>query len=147
MSWVWLDGVDQFEKEKRVKAWKRWDHSFPQTYLVEFIAQAGAILLGAESEFREDVVFTKVEKVEFLGRPRNGERLEIEVEADGLRREGGWFSGWISQRGEKIFEGRVLLMNVGKLLPDRGGPITFPEQLIRSLAAAKKPVPEVGTHV
>lgn len=129
MSWVWLDGVDGFEKGKWVKAWKRWEAEFPQTYLIEMLAQAGAILLGLENDFRSDVVVTKVEGVEFLKPPEPGERLEIYVEADGLRKEGGWFRGEIEGRAA----GRVLLMNVGRLRPDGQGPITFPEPLIAAL--------------
>lgn len=132
-QWVWIDGVEAFEKARSVRAWKQWEALFPTTYLVELIAQAGAILLGAESDFEEDVVFTKIEGVEFLGQPQAQKRLEIEVEAESLRREGGWFRGRIFQEGHKILEGRVLLMNVGRLRPDGLGPITFPQQLIEAL--------------
>lgn len=127
-AWVWLDGVESFEKGKWVRASKTWVASFPSVYLIEMIAQAGAILLGAENEFREDIVFTKIEHMEFSRPPREG-LLQVEVEAASLRREGGWFAGKISQDGEKIIQGRVLLMNVGRLRPDGKGPITFPVHL------------------
>ena len=133
MGWIWLDGVETFEKGERVSAWKEWEDSFPLAYLVEMTAQAGAILLGAESDFQNDIVFTKIENVEFLGLPRGGERLAIEVEPESLRMEGGWFRGRIFQDGKKILEGRMLLMNVGRLRPDGQGPITFPRQLIETL--------------
>ena len=100
MKWVWLDGVQEFEKAKRVKAWKKWETSFPLAYLVEMIAQAGAILLGAESQFESDVVFTKIEGVEFFGQPQAGKRLDIEAQTESLRAEGGWFRGRIFQEGE-----------------------------------------------
>ena len=132
-EWVWLDGVTDFEKATRVRAWKLWQPLFPSAYLIEMMAQAGAILLGAENHFESDVIFTKIEGVEFLGQPEPGNRLEIEVEPEGLRAEGGWFRGRIFQAGEKIVEGRVLLMNVGRLRPDREGPITFPDRLIAAL--------------
>lgn len=134
MSWIWLDGVESFEKARSVRAWKDWSAEFPSSYLIELIAQAGAILLGAESQFKDDVVFTKIEGVEFLGRPEGGKRLEIEVEPEGLRAEGGWFRGQVSQKGSKVLEGRVLLMNVGRLRPDGKGPITFPKELIEGLS-------------
>jgi hypothetical protein len=133
MGWIWLDGVEVFEKATRVKAWKKWEASFPVAYLVEMIAQAGAILLGAESRFEDDVVFTKIEGAQFFGRPQAGRRLEIEVQAENLRVEGGRFLGRIFQEGEKILEGRVLLMNIGRLRPDGKGPVTFPEPLIEAL--------------
>ena len=133
MSWIWLDGVASFERAKSVKAWKEWEPSFPLAYLVEFIAQAGAILLGAESDFQEDIVFTKVEKAEFSAHPKPDRRVDIEVEADGLRREGGWFAGRVTQDGTKLMEGRVLLMNVGRLKPGSPGPITFPRDLVEAL--------------
>jgi len=133
MAWVWLDGVEAFERAKSVRAWKRWDVSFPMAYLVELIAQAGGLLLGAESGFEEDIVFTKIEKVEFTERPEDGKRLDIEVEPENIRREGGWFLGRVFQDGNKIAEGRVLLMNVGRLRPDGEGPITFPKPLIEAL--------------
>ena len=132
-GWIWLDGIDDFVKGKSVRAWKEWRAPFPGSYLVEFIAQAGAILLGAESDFTEDVIFTKVEGVQFLSRPQTGKRLDIEVEPGSLRREGGWFLGRIFQEGNKIVEGRVLLMNVGRLRPDGNGPITFPQELVEGL--------------
>ena len=99
------------------------------------IAQASAVLLGAESDYQEDIVFTKIEKVEFTSLPHGGERLEIEVEPDGLRREGGWFQGRVFQGGNQIGEGRVLLMNVGRLRPDGEGPITFPAKLLEAIEA------------
>ena len=133
MSWIWLDGVEAFEKAKSVRAWKKWDASFPLAYLVEMIAQAGAILLGAESDFKNDIVFTKIEGVQFLGRPAAEKRLAIEVEPESLRTEGGWFLGRVFQEGQKLLEGRVLLMNSGRLRPDGQGPITFPQQLIEAL--------------
>lgn len=133
MSWIWLDGVEAFEKAKSVRAWKKWEASFPLSYLVEMIAQAGAILLGAEGGFESDIVFTKIEGVQFLGQPEAGKRLAIEVEPESLRREGGWFLGRVFQEGEKMLEGRVLLMNIGRLRPDGQGPITFPQQLIEAL--------------
>ena len=100
------------------------------------MAQAGAILLGAENGFTEDVVFTKIEAVEFLAAPVAGENLEIFVEADALRREAGWFRGEIFQKGERVVRGRVLLMNVGRLRQDGVGPITFPEPLTEGLKVA-----------
>ena len=133
MGWIWLDGVEAFVKGKSVKAWKRWQSSFPSAYLIEMMAQAGAILLGAESNFQDDIVFTKIEKTEFLDQPKAGQRLEIEVHSDGLRREGGWFRGQVSHEGKRLLEGRVLLMNIGRLRPDGKGPITFPETLIEGL--------------
>ena len=133
MSWIWLDGVKSFEKAKSVRAWKDWQNSFPRTYLIEMIAQAGAVLLGAESNFEDDIVFTKIEGVEFLGEPQAGGRLEIEVEPENLRREGGWFLGRIFQGENKILGGRVLLMNIGRLRPDGMGPITFPHELVSAL--------------
>ncbi len=133
MSWVWLDGVTSFERAKRIRAWKNWEAGFPTAYLIEMMAQAGAILLGAESDYQEDIVFTKIEKVDFTSLPRDGGRLEIEVEADGLRREGGWFQGRVFQEGSPIGEGRVMLMNIGRLRPDGLGPITFPKQLLEAI--------------
>ncbi len=133
MGWVWLDGIDDFVKARSLRAWKEWKAPFPGSYLVELMAQAGAILLGAESRFEEDVVFTKIEGVQFLGRPEADKHLEIQVETESLRREGGWFLGRIFQEGNKIVEGRVLLMNVGRLRPDGAGPITFPQELVRGL--------------
>ena len=133
MSWIWLDGVEAFEKGKRVRAWKKWEAQFPASYLIEFIAQAGGVLLGGESDFENDIVFIKIEKVEFFAQPEAGERVEIEVVPEGIRSEGGWFVGKIFQDGRKILEGKVLLMNVGRLKPETAGPITFPRQLIESL--------------
>jgi hypothetical protein len=133
MAWIWLDGVDAFEAEKEVRAWKKWDQTFPLMYLVELVAQAGAVLLGAKSDFQDDIVFTKIEKVEFLGRPKAGERVEVVVQPEGLRREGGWFLGRVFQDDVKLLEGRVLLMNIGRLRADGQGPITFPEQLMEAL--------------
>ena len=129
--------MKSFEKAKSVKAWKDWQIYFPRPYLIEMIAQAGAVLLGAESNFEDDIVFTKIEGVEFLGEPEPGKRLEIEVEPENLRREGGWFLGQIFQGEKKILQGRVLLMNVGRLRPDGIGPVTFPLTLIEALKVAQ----------
>ena len=132
MSWIWLDGVNHFEKGKSVQAFKFWKNDYPLPFLIEMVAQASGLLVGAESNFEEDIVFTKIEGMEFLKQPKQG-KLEIAVESDGIRREGGWFSGQIFQDGSKIMHGRVLLMNVGRLRPDGKGPITFPQQLMSGL--------------
>lgn len=138
MSWIWLDEVRSFERARHVQAVKRWQSFFPKVYLVEMMAQAGAILLGAESDFQNDVLFSKIEKMEFLETPEPDEEIEIHVKVDALRPEAGWFHGEIEQNRKKIARGRVLLVNVGRLLPGRREPITFPSFLLEKIRNAEK---------
>ena len=125
MRWLLLDQVVVIEKKKRACSRSRVPETgfSPELAMIEMMAQTGALLLGAESDFKEDLVFAKIEKAEFSGGLRAGDSLEIEAASDNLRPEGAWFEGIIRHRGRSAASARFLLMNVGHLAG--GGPVTF----------------------
>lgn len=139
MRWLLLDNIQEIECGRMAKARSRLrDFGFsPELSMIEMMAQVGALLLGAASDFREDVVFAKIERARFfpftLSSPLRGEGkgegqempLTIEATSDQLKPEGAWFEGSIWAKGGSIAQARFLLMNAGHLLPDSKVPLTF----------------------
>ena len=127
MRWVLLDEVVVIQK--KVKALTRshvpQTEFSPEILMIEMMAQTGALLLGAENDFQEDLVFAKIENAAFENHFRSGESVQIEAWSDELRPEGAWMEGRIEKDGVKIAQSRFLLMNMKHLLPTHQEPITF----------------------
>lgn len=105
---------------------------------MEMMAQTAGLLLGAESHFRDDVVFTKIDSARFGQIPGFGSGIEIEASPDGFRPEGGWFRGTVYSEGRPIAESRFLLMNVGRLLPEREVSVTFHKKFMQHYSIRDK---------
>jgi len=99
--------------------------------MVEMMAQTGALLLGAESDFQDDLVFTKIGEAIFDHGFQAGEALEIEATSENLKPEGAWFEGSIQGSKGRRARGSFLLMNVGKLVANHIKPVTFHEAFMK----------------
>lgn len=127
MRWLWLDEVVSVEKGKiaRTKSRVPKTEVTPEFLMIEMMAQTGGLLVGAESDFQNDLIFAKIESAEFSGSYEPGDAIEITATSENLRPEGAWIDGQIAKNRETIASGKLLLMNVGNLQPGQSGSLTF----------------------
>ena len=110
----------------------------PELLMLEMMAQTGALLLGAERDFQEDVIFAKIDGVSFYETPVPGEMICVESDSDQLRSEGAWFQSRIRKASSTIAESRFLLMNVGHLVPGFQRSITFHDAFMNHFSIRNK---------
>ncbi len=110
----------------------------PQLLMVEMMAQTGGLLLGAETNFEQDVVFTKIEEADFDEDLKAGESIEIEATSENLRPEGAWLDGEIRGARGKIAHARFLLMNVGRLVREVTKSVTFHDEFMNHFRVRDK---------
>jgi 3-hydroxymyristoyl/3-hydroxydecanoyl-(acyl carrier protein) dehydratase len=128
MRWLVLDEIVSIEPGKQARAMGRvpaGNPASPECLMIEMMAQTGALLLGAETGFHRDVVFTKIEDAVFEGTAGPGDRLEITAVPEDLRPEAVRISAAVSRAGAPVARSRFLLMSVGRLAEDRAEPLTF----------------------
>ncbi|OQA56126.1 MAG: (3R)-hydroxymyristoyl-ACP dehydratase [Candidatus Omnitrophica bacterium ADurb.Bin277] len=132
MRWLLLDRICSIHRGKKAVTESRVP-SAPysrEVLFIEMMAQTGGLLVGAESDYKNDVVFAKIEHATFSEVPVSGTPITIEACADGLAPEGGWIEGVITSAGGIVARSKFLLMSVGRLLPDRAGSVTFHENFM-----------------
>lgn len=128
MRWVFLDKILELKKGRLARTLSRMPAAggpSPQALLIEMMAQTAGLLAGAETSFEKDVIFAKIEKVFFENLPPEKEEIVIEALPDQAGENGGWFEASVSRGGEPFAKGRLLLMNAGRLVPEREGSVTF----------------------
>ncbi|HXV27847.1 MAG TPA: hypothetical protein VD913_02670 [bacterium] len=127
MRWLVLDEVLAIERKVRASARSHVPSSpfSPEILIIEMMAQTGALLLGAESDFKEDLVFAKIEKAAFATHFEKNQTLFIEAHSEALRTEGAWIEGSVNHEDSEIGRARFLLMNIGHLIPGKEEPVTF----------------------
>jgi len=121
MRWFWIDRFTEFERGQRATAVKvvslgedaLEDHLpgfpvFPWSLVVEGMAQAGGLLVGEMSGFRERVVLAKVGKAAFHGPAIPGDTITYRVQLDDIRPDGALVSG-TTQIGDRL-QGEFELM-------------------------------------
>ena len=140
MRWLLLDEVLSIKKNSKVCALARVPAQTvsAEPLLMEMMAQTGGLLLGAESDFQEDIIFAKIETADFFD-PYPGEELRIEASSGGLRPEGSWIDAVIETRdGKKVAQSRFLLVGVGRLDPAVQRPIVFHEAFMKHFRIREK---------
>ncbi|MBI3316403.1 MAG: hypothetical protein HYZ85_00160 [Candidatus Omnitrophica bacterium] len=127
MRWLLLDEVVEIIKGKKARARSHLSNSAfsPEVLMIEMMAQTAGLLFGAESNFREDLIFAKIESMEFKPPFPYGDELSIYAESSEIRPEGGWLNTSIYCQNDCLGQGRILLMNVGRLLSGHPEPLTF----------------------
>lgn len=108
--------------------------------MVEMMAQTAGILLGALSDYRDDIIFTKMEFAEFFENCPSGQLIHIEATSECLRAEGGWFNVMIKdpENQTKIAISKLLLMNAGRLNPEINASTTFHPSFMRYFQVREK---------
>ena len=129
MRWLVLDEVLAIEKKKVARTRSHIPEAPPSSecLIMEMMAQTGGLLLGAETDFKEDVIFAKIERARFYPGFSPGEKIEIGATSENLRSEGAWFESIVEAQNGKVAESRFLLMNVGSLVPTLHRSVTFHE--------------------
>ncbi len=127
MRWLVLDEVLSIERPKRAVSRSRVPQEvFSAEFLmIEMMAQTGALLVGAEKDFSEDLIFAKIESAVFEPGLTPGEPIEIEAFSDQIGPDGGWLEAEIKNERGRLAKSRLLLMNVGHLVPGKKNSITF----------------------
>lgn len=114
MRWFWIDRFLEFERAKRAVAIKNISLAedyltdylpgypvFPQSLVVEGLAQTGGLLAGEYNGFRERVVLAKVAKAQFHTLARPGDTLTYEAIIEDIKSDGAICRG-ISRKGDQI---------------------------------------------
>ena len=139
MRWRLLDEIIEINKSKSActKATLPASDFSPEILLIEMMAQTAGLLIGAETDFKEDVVFAKIQNASFFKQNPEG-TLIIKAFCDEPRPDGAWVDTEVYEGGLKIAEGALLLMNVGHILPDHTEPIAFHEEFMKYFQVRSK---------
>jgi 3-hydroxyacyl-[acyl-carrier-protein] dehydratase len=127
MRYVLVDRFLELEKGKRARAVKcvtngerfvRRLASYPRTLVLEALLQTGGVLARAGAGFTRTSVLGKVERAEFPGDARAGDRIELEVNVVLSRPEGTLCEGVASVDGRAVARAEFLIVFV----PDEAVP-------------------------
>ena len=140
MRWLLLDKILSIQKGKKAVTESRVPKApySSEVLFVEMMAQTGGLLVGAESDYQKDVVFAKIESAVFTQIPNPGTSIKIEATCDGLAAEGGWIEGVITSAEGVIAKAKLLLMSVGRLIPEKPTPITFHDNFMNHFKVREK---------
>ncbi|MBI3313219.1 MAG: hypothetical protein HYZ83_03200 [Candidatus Omnitrophica bacterium] len=132
MRWLLLDEVVTIARSRFAETRSRIPQSpvSAELLLMEMMAQTGALLLGAENDFQEDLIFAKIDRANFYSGFPSGQKIEIHATSDHLRPEGAWFDAEIKASNGKVADGRFFLVNVGRFVPTQTRPATFHENFM-----------------
>ena len=128
MRWLLLDEIISIEKGRRARTRSHVPQApeySPELLMIEMMAQTAAVLMGAEKDFQEDLVFVKIDRSKFRKDFAAAGQIDIEARAETLRPEGAWFETTIDRAGERIAEARLMLLNVGHFAAGKTEPMTF----------------------
>jgi 3-hydroxyacyl-[acyl-carrier-protein] dehydratase len=108
MRWLWIDTFVEFVSGRRASAVKNLtlgeeyftNHFpgypvFPQTLMLEGMAQTAGILVGEARGFSENVILAKIRSAEFLADAFPGDRLRYDAVLESLDDRAGMTSGVI----------------------------------------------------
>lgn len=140
MRWILLDEVISIQKGKSAQTRSHYPEAEfgSEILMIEMMAQTGGLIVGAETNYRQDLIFAKIETAEFFGRGKIGEALWIEAQGDQLKSEGGWLEGRVKTDRDVIASSRFLLMNVDLLVPESKNPVTFNQTFMNHFRILEK---------
>lgn len=132
MRWILLDEVLEIQKGVRARTRSRVPGAefSPEVLLLEMMAQTGGLLLGAENDFKEDVLFAKIESASFPLKGNPGESIEILAASDHLRPEGSWMEARVQNARGTLAQAEFMLVNAGALVPGKTASTTFHERFM-----------------
>ncbi|MFZ5801885.1 MAG: hypothetical protein ACOY3K_02065 [Candidatus Omnitrophota bacterium] len=129
MRWILLDTIVAIEKGRCALS----SATLPQApysteiLMLEMMAQTGGVLLGAESDFKKNVMFAKIEQSHFQLVGHAGASLQIHAASEQLREEGAWIDAKVTHREQILAEARLMLAVVPDLVPGLEKCFTFHE--------------------
>lgn len=140
MRWLLLDEVIEIKKsaEARTRSTVPDAEFSPEVLILEMMAQTGGLLVGAETDYRNDVIFAKIESAEFLTDWNPGEPIRITAVSPDVRPEGGWIDARVETMRGLAAHSRFLLMSVDKLVAGTHASITFHENFMNYFRVREK---------
>ncbi|HNX68817.1 MAG TPA: hypothetical protein PLL75_04940 [Candidatus Omnitrophota bacterium] len=149
MRWLLLDKVDSILKGRRAVTTSKVPQApySSEVLFIEMMAQTGGLLVGAESDYRKDLIFAKIESATIAGVPVPGTPIRIEAWSEALGTDGGWLEATITSAGEVVAKAKLLLMAVAGLSPDQTKSITFHDAFMKHFnvrAKISQPVTQSG---
>lgn len=128
MRWLLIDEILEIKKGKSARCKSRvptGGEFSPEVLLIEMMAQCGGVLLGAENDYKDDVIFGKIEGAEFPLPGMAGETIEITALAEMIREEGTWVEANITSSRGVLAAAKIMLMKPGPLVPGKQESTTF----------------------
>lgn len=143
MRWRLLDEVVEIRKGKSAFCRARIPSSeySPEVLMIEMMAQTAGLLLGAQTDYLEDVVFAKIQDASFTAL-NPAQELEVRACCDDPRPDGAWFEATITQNGAPAAQASLLLMNVGHLQSGDAGPVSFHQAFMEHYQVRSKLIKE-----
>jgi len=139
MRWLLLEKVRSIHKGKKAVASSKVPQApySSEVLFIEMMAQTGGLLAGAESDYKKDIIFAKIETANILSVPKPGTPLQIEAWSESLGTEGGWFEATITCAEGLVARAKFLLMMVGLSSGQRKS-ITFHEAFMNHFNVREK---------
>ncbi len=145
MRWILLEKVHSIRKGKKAVASSKVPRApySSEILFVEMMAQTGGLLVGAESDYKKDLIFAKIENATITRVPKSGTPLQIEAWSESLGAEGGWLEATITCAEGLVARAKFLLMAVGGLSAEQTKSVTFHDAFMDYLSVREKIVQPV----
>jgi hypothetical protein len=142
MRWLLLEKVEVIHKGRKAVAFSKVPDApySSEVLFVEMMAQTGGLLVGAESDYRKDLVFAKIENATLSCIPKTGTSLQIEAWSESLGADGGWLEATITCEGGLVARARLLLMAVTGLSGTQTKSVTFHDAFMNHFKVREKVV-------
>jgi 3-hydroxyacyl-[acyl-carrier-protein] dehydratase len=137
MRWIWIDKITEFNSGVSAKAIKTCtlgeDHIhdlfpmfpvFPNSLIVEAMAQIAGMLVGEARQFREKVILAKINKAVFHKLVRPGESMELSAKLLHLDDLGASTEGIVESAGLRVAEINLMFSHIDNNLAG----MRFPEE-------------------
>ena len=143
MRWLLLEKVHSIHKGKKAIASSKVPLApySSEVLFIEMMAQTGGLLVGAESDYKKDLVFAKIESATITSVPKSGTPLQIEAWSESLGAEGGWLEATITCAEGLVASAKLLLMAVSGLSAEQTKSITFHEAFMNHFNVREKILP------
>lgn len=140
MRWLLLEKVQSIHKGKKAVTSARVPKApySSEVLFIEMMAQTGGLLVGAESDYKKDLIFAKIEHAAIVRVPLSGTPLQIEAWSESLGTEGGWLEATITCAEGTVATAKFLLMAVGGLSPEQTKSITFHDAFMNHFNVREK---------
>ena len=140
MRWLLLDKVHSIHPGKKAIASSKVPKApySCEVLFVEMMAQTGGLLVGAESDYRKDLIFAKIENAIITTVPKSGTPLQIEAWSENLGSEGGWLEATITCAEGPVARAKFLLMAVEGLSTLQTKSVTFHDAFMKHFNVREK---------
>ena len=140
MRWLLLDKVQSILKGKRAVTSAKVPNApySSEVLFIEMMAQTGGLLVGAESDYRKDLIFAKIENATITAVPKSGTPLLIEAWSESLGTDGGWLEATITCAEGPVASAKLLLMAVSGMSTTQTQSITFHEAFMNHFDVREK---------